>query len=105
MDNSQNIPTESDSTNLLNINRNIRCYNIKNLPKRYILAVFSFFGYFFAYSLRANLSVGIVQMSRLNENNINSTSSEHQIWSTSLQGYILSSFFYGYIVTQVIFYF
>jgi hypothetical protein len=33
------------------------------LPKRYILAVYAFFGFFFAYSLRANLSVAIVQMS------------------------------------------
>ena len=102
MDSSQNI--ESDSSNLLNKNsRNFRCYSFKNTPKRYILAVFSFFGFFFAYILRANLSVAIVQMSRLN--NENSTVSEHQNvnkWSTSLQGFILSSFFYGYIVTQVI---
>lgn len=60
---------------------------------------------FFAYSYRANLSVAIVDMSKLNpidhfnnNTNLNTTQSN---WSPVLQGYILSSFFYGYIITQI----
>ena len=47
----------------LNINKS--CFN--SIPKRYVLAIFAFFGFFFAYMLRANLSVAIVQMSRIKE--------------------------------------
>lgn len=62
MDNS--LTNVSDSLNLLNKSKSLKCVNVKNAPKRYVLAIFAFFGFFFAYILRANLSVAIVQMSR-----------------------------------------
>lgn len=37
----------------------------KTLQKRYILAFYSFSGFLLAYSLRANLSVAIVDMSKV----------------------------------------
>ncbi len=56
---------ESDNLHLLNDkNRQKSC--LEKVPKRHILAIFAFFGFFFAYILRANLSVAIVQMSRKN---------------------------------------
>lgn len=36
------------------------------IKKRHMLAIYAFFGFFFAYSLRANLSVAIVDMSKTN---------------------------------------
>jgi hypothetical protein len=82
------------------------------IKKRHVLAIYSFFGFFFAYSLRANFSVAIVDMSKSKVNhkiidlsgNINETTASHHDtdeWSTILQGYVLSSFFYGYIATQL----
>jgi hypothetical protein len=38
----------------------------KACKKRHILAFYSFAGFFLAYSLRANLSVAIVDMSKIN---------------------------------------
>jgi hypothetical protein len=37
-----------------------------SIKKRHILTLYSFFGFFFAYSFRANLSVAIVDMARIN---------------------------------------
>ncbi len=83
------------------------------MKKRYILTIYSFFGFFLAYALRVNLSVAIIEM-------VNSKSNAHEElnsdlgnstvqlyapiryeWSPVLKGYILASFFYGYIVTQM----
>jgi hypothetical protein len=79
--------------------------------KRQVLAIYSFFGFFFAYSLRANFSVAIVEMSKAKFETKpfeQASSSNHsqlvhktEEWSTVLQGYVLSSFFYGYIATQL----
>ena len=82
------------------------------IKKRHVLAIYSFFGFFFAYSLRANFSVAIVDMSKAKINHriidlsgsSNETTANHHDsdeWSTILQGYVLSSFFYGYIATQL----
>jgi hypothetical protein len=38
----------------------------KACKKRHILAFYSFAGFFLAYSMRANLSVAIVEMSKIN---------------------------------------
>lgn len=37
----------------------------KSIKKRYVLAIYAFFGFFIAFSLRANLSVAIVDMSNV----------------------------------------
>lgn len=84
----------------------------QSLPKRYLLALLAFFGFFFAYIYRADLSVAIVEMSAKDtdmdmiENTTGrviarSIGKRNLKWSPVLQGYILSSFFYGYIVTQL----
>jgi hypothetical protein len=54
--------TDKDTSRTANfiINKRMFC---NALPKRHVLALYGFFGFFFAYSLRANLSVAIVQMS------------------------------------------
>jgi len=85
---------------------------MQTMPKRYVLALLAFFGFFFAYIYRADLSVAIVEMSAkeaeasLTDNTTGriiarSASKRSLKWSPVLQGYILSSFFYGYIVTQL----
>ena len=61
----------------------------------------AFFGFFFAYSMRAQLSVAIVEMARHKKVFTNGTNITVSEWSPVLQGYILSSFFYGYIITQL----
>lgn len=79
---------------------------LQSIKKRYVLSLYAFFGFFIAYSLRANLSVAIVDMSKVNSlasssNTTSNGTSKPENWSPVLQGYILSSFFYGYIVTQL----
>ncbi|XP_055322850.1 vesicular glutamate transporter 1-like [Sitodiplosis mosellana] len=73
--------------------------------RRYIVVMMAFFGFFNVYSLRVNLSVGIVAMT---ENRTvyyeNGTIGYEQDfpWNTKDRGLILSSFFWGYIMTQFI---
>lgn len=62
--------------------------------RRYILALLLFLGNFNVFSLRVNLSVAIVAMTRGIEPEFN--------WSSKAQGLLLSSFSYGYISTQLI---
>ena len=82
-----------------NINSSSRCIDLASIKKRHILTVFAFFGFLFAYALRANLSIAIIDMAKINsKSNSNGTLDE---WSPALKGYVLSSFFYGYIVTQL----
>lgn len=114
-----------------NLDSSIRAASgyLQSIKKRHVLAVYAFFGFFIAYTLRANLSVAIVDMahvnfhtvspppitsdfqtsvtSSLNEENTTTTTTtrvpeieKSEPWSPVLQGYILASFFYGYIVTQ-----
>ncbi|KAG8266866.1 hypothetical protein J6590_061692 [Homalodisca vitripennis] len=51
-----------------------------------------------AYSMRVNLSVGIVAMTNSKDSN-----PDFMVlpWSTTRQGIILSSFFWGYLITQI----
>jgi ACS family sodium-dependent inorganic phosphate cotransporter len=71
------------------------------IKKRHILTIYAFFGFLFAYALRANLSIAIVDMVKVNTINNDTISNINNEWSPKLQGYILSSFFYGYIITQL----
>ena len=92
---------------------------------RHGVTLLGFFGFFFVYVLRVNLSVGLVAM--LNHTavrqsddhrspNVSGDSCLRDVtpanlthlakdgpfnWDSSIQGYILGSFFYGYIVTQI----
>ena len=54
------------------------------LKKRHVLALYSFFGFFLAYSFRANLSVAIVDMSKINAEPESPLNSSNQ---TSAAGY------------------
>lgn len=80
---------------------------LNSTKKRHILTIYSFFGFFFAYIFRANLSVAILEMSKvipaanLTKQENNTLELPESEWSPLLQGYILSSFFYGYIFTQI----
>ena len=105
MDESQ-IPEFKEKTEL----KKSSIFGYKN--KRHILTIYAFFGFFFAYALRVNLSVAIVDMVHSPVPSLkpvssasNSTSTSQPPvkyeWSSVLQGYILASFFYGYIVTQL----
>lgn len=67
--------------------------------RRFLVAAMLFFGFFNIYSLRVNLSVAIVAMTR--EVSSNGTTPEFE-WNSKEQGLILSSFFYGYITTQLL---
>lgn len=73
--------------------------------RRYLLVLMTFFGYFNVYTLRINLSVGIVAMTenRTIEHPDGSITYEQAFdWDSKQQGLVLSSFFYGYICTQMI---
>eukprot|EP00112_Aurelia_sp_Birch-Aquarium-sp1_P023445 Seg699.7 transcript_id=Seg699.7/GoldUCD/mRNA.D3Y31 product="Vesicular glutamate transporter 2" protein_id=Seg699.7/GoldUCD/D3Y31 len=76
------------------------------LPKRYLLAILSFFGFLNVYALRVNLSVALVAMVS-NKTMTDALGNTHILegaefnWNTKEQGIILSSFFYGYIITQI----
>ncbi|KAJ3656273.1 hypothetical protein Zmor_015361 [Zophobas morio] len=71
--------------------------------RRYIVAIFAFFGFFNVYALRANLSIAIVAMvenkTTTLENGTIVYGPEFD-WDSTTQGLVLSSFFYGYITTQ-----
>jgi MFS transporter, ACS family, solute carrier family 17 (sodium-dependent inorganic phosphate cotransporter), other len=72
--------------------------------RRYLLVLLAFFGFVNIYTLRINLSVGIVAMTenRTVEHQDGTTTFEQYFdWDSKQQGLVLSSFFYGYIVTQV----
>ncbi|XP_057302082.1 sialin-like [Hydractinia symbiolongicarpus] len=76
------------------------------LPKRYLVAILSFFGFVNVYALRVNLSVALVAMvSNTTGHYENGTayviSPPEFDWDSRLRGFILSAFFYGYIVTQI----
>lgn len=80
------------------------CSLVSSIKKRHILTLYAFFGFFFAYVFRANLSVAIVEMSKSSIITVQENNTLHlpeSEWSPLLQGYILSSFFYGYIFTQI----
>ncbi|XP_073992597.1 sialin-like isoform X2 [Rhodnius prolixus] len=76
------------------------------LPRRYLVALLSFFGFANIYAMRVNLSVAVVVM-RDNRtltlaNGTKITQSPEFDWGNGVESVILSSFFYGYILTQVI---
>lgn len=74
--------------------------------RRYILAILVFFGYLNIYSLRVNLSIGIVVMTQdryvLLPNGTEQNIGPEFTWNNEIQGYLLSSFFYGYLMTQIL---
>lgn len=73
--------------------------------RRYLLVLMAFLGFINVYTLRINLSVGIVAMTEVRSvENENGTISYEQYfdWDSKQQGLVLSSFFYGYICTQFI---
>lgn len=47
---------------------------LASIKKRHVLAFYAFFGFFIAYTLRANLSVAIVDMSHANFHKVESSS-------------------------------
>lgn len=75
-----------------------------SFPRRYLIAILAFFGFFNIYSLRVNLSIAIVAMTENKTiTHIDGTIEHVQDfpWSSKEQGLLLSSFFYGYIFTQL----
>ncbi|XP_030764127.1 sialin-like isoform X2 [Sitophilus oryzae] len=73
--------------------------------RRNILAILVFFEYFNLYSVRVNLSIGIVAMTQdvhvTLPNGTKENIGPEFSWDNKIQGYLLSSFFYGYIMTQI----
>ncbi|XP_054262496.1 vesicular glutamate transporter 1-like [Macrosteles quadrilineatus] len=73
--------------------------------RRHLVTFLAFLGFFNVYTLRVNLSVGIVAMtSPYNVTLQNGTVVQMRDfdWDSKLQGVVLSSFFYGYICTQLL---
>lgn len=73
--------------------------------RRYLVVLMAFFGFINIYTLRINLSIGIVAMTenRTIEHPDKSVTYEQFFdWNSKQQGIVLSSFFYGYICTQFI---
>ncbi|GFR29050.1 hypothetical protein TNCT_128742, partial [Trichonephila clavata] len=97
----------------------------KGIPKRWILMILGFFGFFNVYAMRVNLSVAMVAMVKqpIVHETFNSSSvacielikpikktdrlahmpvsTGDFDWNTSTQSVILGSFFYGYVLTQL----
>uniref|UniRef100_A0A1B6DWX2 Putative inorganic phosphate cotransporter n=1 Tax=Clastoptera arizonana TaxID=38151 RepID=A0A1B6DWX2_9HEMI len=67
------------------------------ISTRYVQAIMGFFCMVMAYSLRINISVGIVAMTS------NSTNADFPVldWNTKTKGIILSSYFWGYSIAQI----
>lgn len=76
------------------------------LPRRYLVALLSFFGFANIYAMRVNLSVAIVVMTHnrtyISANGTQVVEPPEFDWGNGVEGVILSSFFYGYILTQII---
>ena len=74
-------------------------------PKRYFVALMTFFGFALVYMLRVSLSVAIVDLTRNKINALSNGTVEvakpDYDWDSTTQGIVLSSFFYGYILTQI----
>ncbi|CAF0787270.1 unnamed protein product [Didymodactylos carnosus] len=100
MNTSQSPPSEQNDT-LLKKNELINQPRNYMIPKRYILTILAFFGFFNAYLIRANLSIAIVKMIEPYKNSSLISVQTGYDWNTKIQGYVLSSFFYGYIITQI----
>lgn len=64
-----------------------------HLRKRYLVIFLSFLGFANLYSLRTNLSVAIVVMTRKPSDNETETFD----WDSKEQGFALSAYFYGEI--------
>ncbi|KAG5680459.1 hypothetical protein PVAND_009967 [Polypedilum vanderplanki] len=73
--------------------------------RRYFVVFMAFLGYFNIFTMRSNLSVAIVSMTR-NHSIINNdgeiTYEQNFSWDSKEKGYVLSSFYYGYICTQIL---
>lgn len=73
--------------------------------RRYLLVLMAFLGFINVYTLRINLSVGIVAMTE-NRTVVHEDGSitfeQYFDWNSKQQGLVLSSFFYGYICTQFV---
>ncbi|KAF6211448.1 hypothetical protein GE061_011960 [Apolygus lucorum] len=76
------------------------------LPRRYLVALLSFFGFANIYAMRVNLSVAVVVMKEnrtiIAPNGTKITIGPEFNWSSGEDGVILSSFFCGYILTQIL---
>ncbi|KAG4080740.1 hypothetical protein HA402_005920 [Bradysia odoriphaga] len=73
--------------------------------RRYLVILMAFLGFCNVYTLRVNLSVGIVAMTEnrtVHYDNGTVGYEQYFAWNSKEQGLILSSFFYGYITTQFI---
>lgn len=73
--------------------------------RRYLLVLLTFMGFINVYTLRINLSVGIVSMTEnktVYHDDGSVTYEQEFDWDSKQQGLVLSSFFYGYICTQMI---
>jgi len=106
MDTSSDKNEETPKKNNASKHRSKRVVKCGLMPKRYLLAILSFFGFLNVYALRVNLSVALVAM--VSNRTITSTTGitiktipAEFSWDTKHQGIVLSSFFYGYIITQI----
>lgn len=73
--------------------------------KRYFIGILAFCGLFNIFALRNNLSVGIVEMTRIKEIvNADGSITYEQLfdWSSKQKGFVLSSYFGGFILTQIL---
>lgn len=64
--------------------------------KRYLVIFLSFLGFVNLYSLRINMSVAIVVMTKNSSSSDNNTETFN--WDSKEQGFALSAFFYGEIL-------
>ncbi|XP_071455292.1 sialin-like [Hetaerina americana] len=84
-------------------------FHCRALPRRYLVSLLAFLGFWNVYALRVNLSVAIVAMTTPHSVEVEDENGtlvrevrQDFDWDLPTRGLLLSSFFYGYICTQLL---
>ncbi|XP_044170620.1 vesicular glutamate transporter 3-like isoform X1 [Acropora millepora] len=78
--------------------------SFKGIPKRYVLSMLIFWGFFTMYAIRTNINVAIGAMLKNHTVLVDGVETEQEAefkWNSKLRGVVLGSFYYGYVALQI----
>ncbi|XP_074615246.1 vesicular glutamate transporter 3-like isoform X1 [Acropora palmata] len=78
--------------------------SFKGIPKRYVLSMLIFWGFFIMYAIRTNINVAIGAMLKNHTVLVDGVETEQEAefkWNSKLRGVVLGSFYYGYVALQI----